>query len=87
MTGGLVVACPLFLSISTGAESNRHRTLYWRLSLPIVVGLTLIKETGLSLIGASIHLQGVNPVGGSPGLLTAEANPNGGTVQYSFEAT
>ncbi len=51
----------------------------------VVINLTNELDVPVSIV--FLGQQDVNPVGGSPGLLTAEANPNGGIVQYSFEAT
>jgi len=50
----------------------------------------VINLTNELAVPVSIVLPGqqdVNSTGGSPGLLAAEADPNGGTVQYTFEAT
>jgi len=53
--------------------------------VPITVNLTNTLSVPVSIVFPG--QTGVTATGGSPGLLTSEADPNGGTVSYSFTPT
>jgi FtsP/CotA-like multicopper oxidase with cupredoxin domain len=53
--------------------------------VPITINLTNTLPVPVSIVFPG--QTGVTAAGGSPGLLTSEADPNGGTVSYSFTPT